>query len=296
MSGIAGAVVLYHPNEIELVANIRSYLDHIERLIVIDNTEGSQHRNQEIIHQFGGRISYRAFGENLGVAAALNEAARQAYDQGYTWLLTMDQDSWFEKEQAAHYFSWFEQLFLNQERVAVVAPSHGSHTGRDEAVPKYAEVASVITSGSLVQLRYWRELNGFEEKLFIDELDHEYCYRARSRGYAVVQFYNVSLNHQLGKSRKTGYFGRFGVRDRTIHNPRRLYFIVRNYLYVRNKYRRSEREEFKKRDRLVRTAVKNNLLFSGKFMVSLKSILKGYRDYKRGNFSARIEYSDRSVL
>ena len=93
------------------------------------------------------------------------------------------------------------------------------------------------------------------------------------------------MNHQLGTTKSGGYLGTIAKKNRTIHSPRRVYFMVRNYLYVRGKYKNDFPSEFKKRDRMLMTALKNNLFFSGKFFQNLKSIWKGYKDFKRGEFN-----------
>ena len=46
--------------------------------------------------------------------------------------------------------------------------------------------------------------------------------------------------------------------------------------------------EFKKRDAEVLNFVKNNLFFSGNFIKNFKSIVNGFIDYKKGDFSAKI--------
>jgi rhamnosyltransferase len=149
-------------------------------------------------------------------------------------------------------------------------------------------VTTVITSGSLMQLSLWNEAGGFCEKLFIDEVDHEYCYRLIEKGNTIVQFLNIFFNHRLGTTITGGYLGAVATKERVIHSPRRVYFMVRNYLYVRKLYRKLFPAEFKRRDRELMNRIKNNLFFSGHFWKNVKQVLAGYRHYKTGNFSNKL--------
>lgn len=282
---IAAVVVLYHPDPMEVKRNINSYLSFVSKLYIVDNTPAASIASQDILTD-EKKISYIASGKNEGIAAALNTGASLAAEAGYHWLLTMDQDSFFEADQAEKYFSAFRQNFVNNGSVAVVAPSH--FIDKVNAATEYVQEMAVITSGSLINLAVWKEIGGYDNKLFIDEVDHEYCYRAKTKGYSVFRFPSIHLNHKLGEKKEAGYSGSIAKRKRTIHSPRRVYFMVRNYLYVRKKYKSAFPAEFKTRDKMLRTAIKNNVLFSGSFFQNISSVIKGYRDFKNNKFDSTI--------
>jgi rhamnosyltransferase len=288
MKGIAGTVILYHPDEREVFSNIRSYLPYVDLLIVIDNTEMPDANTAEQVKGAGAAIRYIANNRNKGIAAALNTAAQIAFNEGYSWLLTMDQDSYFDKAEIENYFSQFRQLFYTQSNVGIVSPSHEKRAADTTPAAVFTEVTTTITSGSLMQLSLWNEAGGFCEKLFIDEVDHEYCYRLIERGYRIIQFNTIFLNHRLGTKKTGGYLGSVAKRERVIHSPRRVYFMVRNYLYVRKLYKQSFPAEFKRRDKEFMNRIKNNLFFSGHFWKNVKHVLAGYRHYKTGNFSNKL--------
>ena len=289
MKAVAGTVVLFHPDADELLRNIQTYLPFLDQLFVIDNTAIAGSGLKERIMQLPGPIQYIANLQNEGIAATLNKAATLASQAGYAWLLTMDQDSFFTRSNATGYFSHFSKLFCNNRQIAIVAPSiAGIEEDRSSNRDTYSEQVSVITSGSLLQLQLWKEVGGFEEKLFIDEVDHEYCYRAYLKGYKIIRFDHISLNHALGTKKEAGYLGALSNRMRTIHSPARVYFMVRNYLFIRNKYRKLLPQAFTSRDAALLTILKNNLFFSGAFISNLKSIFRAFNDYRKGNFSTKI--------
>lgn len=287
MKGVAGAVILYNPEWVSVIANIATYIDFVELLYIIDNTANKTPPPgiADSFLQNTEKIIYISNKENEGVAKALNKAAELSLFAGYQWLLTMDQDSYFGNKEINEYASQFEHLFYKDVNVAMVGLSI-EPSPADEDRPAHAQVDSIITSGSLVQLATWKKTGGFDEKLFIDEVDHEYCYRVIGNGYKVMKFINIYLSHNLGTKREAGYGTIFAKRKRTIHSPQRVYYMVRNYLYVRNKYKKSFQNEFHSRDKELRVALKNNLFFSGKFFKVLRNILKGYFDFKRNKFGA----------
>ena len=69
-------------------------------------------------------------------------------------------------------------------------------------------------------------------KLFIDFVDIEWCLRARGKGYEIVSFPNVEIEHQLGDS-SISFMGT----NYPIHSPLRMYYYFRNAIYL---YRLSE--------------------------------------------------------
>jgi len=287
MNAIAAAVVLYHTEESSFFDNIASYLPFVSQLFVVDNSPGFNRNISDRLVSLGEKIIYLANDKNRGIAAALNTAAARALGRNYSWLLTMDQDSFFEQHELENYFSIVRSTFFDRTDIAMIAPVYGTDD-LERSSTSYTEVLSVITSGSLLNLHAWQQLEGFDEKLFIDEVDHEFCYRAVAAGFRIISCNQVHLTHNLGRKVTRGYLGRFYRRSRMVHNPVRVYYMVRNYLYVRKRYKEKFPEEFEKRDNQMRVILKNNLFFSGNFFPNFKNMIKGYMDYKRNNFNAEI--------
>jgi rhamnosyltransferase len=71
----------------------------------------------------------------------------------------------------------------------------------------------------------------------------------------------------------------FQRHDRIVHTPSRLYYIVRNYLYIRKKH-----PKFKKHFTLliISNEIKNGILYGGNPFLYMKFIFKGYTDFLRG--------------
>ena len=193
MTKIAGVVIAYYPDFKGLGLNIESFIGNIEQLFIVFNSPvsleevksiSSGHPNIELIFN----------NENLGIATALNQTARKAANLGYEWLLTMDQDSFFESDQ---FFAAFSNSSKNN--VAIFSPNPELSTvSKDEDSDLAEETLCVITSGNLVNLKIWEKIGGFEEKLFIDEVDNDYCLKAVLHGFKIQRFKNIPLIHELG--------------------------------------------------------------------------------------------------
>lgn len=226
---IVGAVVIYEPDK-EVLDNIKSYLPHIDALYVVDNSEKGNSVVVEKI-QTMQKVKYFSMGGNKGVAAALNYVLKVV--SNFDWLLTMDQDSCFEKGMLVHYRNKVSRIIYDKRNVAVFGVNYAGLPFQDDEPSK--EVDEVITSGALVNIEVARKIGGFLEELFIDEVDHEFCYRARKAGYSVVFLPDVMLNHSLGQT-TTMSIG--GVRLRSVkeHAPVRRYYMARNSIYVLRKY------------------------------------------------------------
>jgi rhamnosyltransferase len=282
---LAGVVVVYNPDD-SVEGNIRSYLPFLDRLYIIDNSKpDNRSLPGDLLSDV--KVHYVFKDMNTGVSAALNEAAGLAIGEGFSWLMTMDQDSSFENGQLEAYAEAFKS-FSSIPGIAVAGVQHDAGHINLQEVEKWNHTNAVITSGSLVRLSTWEEIGGFDAKLFIDEVDHEYCYRSIVHGYDVIILSSVAIKHNLGKTRKAGYLSVMSSRGRILHSPKRVYFMVRNYLYVKHKYGKLFREEFRRRDRQVLVSLKNNLFFNGHFLETLSNIFQGYIDYKRNNFTRTI--------
>lgn len=288
-SVIGAVIILYLPDKQSLRRNILSYVSQVGKLLVINNSPDNDVKS--IVSSIADNIDYIENENNMGISQPLNFAAQWAIKNGFNWLLTMDQDSYFANNNFEKYLLWLNEN--SADSLAVVGINYGEGSSNMNPGKLVVEkVNKVITSGSIINLNAWSAINGFDERLFIDEVDHEYCYRAIEHGYTVLQLNSIYLSHSMGKLVASGYLNMVKVKNRMLHSPLRIYYIVRNFLFVRLQYKVQFKQEFKQRDREILTILKNNLFFSGAFWPTLKMAWRGYRDFKHqkmgkfsGNFS-----------
>ena len=236
MDRIAASVILYNPGA-GLEDRIGTYSGYVEKLFIVDNSDPPYSPNRP-----GFNMTYLGGQGNKGMALALNMAAKTALDEGYDWLLTMDQDSFFADEDIKNYRHCFDR-FEKKNTTALLGVQPFERTSSPLCADQ--NVSRLITSGTLLNLRLFEKIGGFDENLFIDQVDFDYCYKAILQGYGVVQFQNVSLHHSLGTVSHHRSFKNLSKTSRSLHSPVRLYYMTRNYLYMKEKYHSAFPEEIR---------------------------------------------------
>jgi rhamnosyltransferase len=223
-----GVVVLYNPDE-SVWLNIASYIDYVGLLYVIDNSE---QKNLLLIYKINSHPSavYIDNKSNLGIASALNRGAKKAISHSASWLLTMDQDSRFDKTSLQTLVT-FAYSLPEDHKVGVLSPVHKTVNSNVPIVKDdilTVEVDSVMTSGNLIYLKAFQSVGGFLEKYFIDCVDHEYCLRLNVNGFKVILHKKSVLEHNLGDIESRSFLGRKIYY--TNHSAMRRYYITRNRL------------------------------------------------------------------
>lgn len=228
----AGMVVLYNPDQ-SVFDNIDSYINNLDQLYVIDNSESIDEQIVKKIKE-KKRVKYIQYNTNLGIAAALNTGVHCALEKGYKWLFTFDQDSKASPTMIKNMID-----FLNDNdtsNIGILSPFHSYNDYRP--LPnnsRYSDVLIVPTSGNLLNLNSYIRIGPFLEKLFIDYVDIEFCLRLHLHGYKIIQLNTAILLHKLGDLKKKRFLHRYIAV--TNHNAERLYYRVRNRFYVIHKYK-----------------------------------------------------------
>lgn len=236
--GTSAIVVTYMPTE-----SIAEHLGKIgcqtNQVIVVDN--GSHGDALDRLHEAcsNKRIILIENGTNLGIGAALNIGIEYARTRGCRWIALFDQDTTIPD----NYLNKMLQCvsLAGTDRIAIVGPcyrnpvtgivSHSSLAERDGGP------LEVMTSGSLISVEAFEQCGGFNEDFFIDQVDHEYCFRVRERGFRVLLCEDAILDHSPGTPTVKMIFGRRSVRFFN-HAPWRLYYQTRNTLILAWRYRR----------------------------------------------------------
>jgi rhamnosyltransferase len=173
---------------------------------------------------------------NSGSSVALNFAAHIAIANHYTWILMLDQDSLMA--EATYDAIQHAVGSAAGQSIAIFSPIQVSkQTDRRamNAADAILTVNHLMTSGSTLNLKAFSICGPFEEKLFIDHVDNEYCFRLTRAGYKVQQLTQVTLDHSLGEILEARLL--FGRSFQFVsHRPFRSYYYVRNGFYVALKF------------------------------------------------------------
>jgi rhamnosyltransferase len=274
-SNFAACVILYHPKK-EDIANISTYSTKVEKVYILDNTEEKSNENLYIGME---NVSYFWDGENKGLSVRLNEACKKAIADNFDYLLTMDQDSSFLEENIDRYFKDILN-FKGKEKVAVYGLEY-SENDINDTTENYIEVDHLITSASVINLQLYTEIGGFDENLFIDGVDIDYCYSALSKGFKNIKFARNFFNHSLGvRSRRGSIFTLYLIKKNvSVHSSLRVYYMYRNMLYIKNKYENVIPDIIKKFVKNQKHQVNKNIKYSNEFFTVLKYKRKAISDF-----------------
>jgi rhamnosyltransferase len=276
---IAAVVILFHPQE-SVVENIQSYLPHAEKLFIFDNSPSA---SKHVLDRIGraDKIHYLTENKNVGIGVALNSAARNAIEEGYDYLLTMDQDSAAAEDMIALMVS-VENKYSS---VGMVVPLH--HVENDStSAPAHEEecVLTTMTSGNLVNLAAYKNIGGYDEKLFIDYVDHDYCLRLQLNGFSVVRANKAILYHRVGSLAERKFLW-WNVHP-TNHHPARLYYQTRNRFYLRRLYGNKFPEYFRNDNKAFWKNIVKIVLFEEHRVRKLAMICRGGIALWRNDFTS----------
>jgi len=279
MNDILAVVILYNPDR-GLSQRIASYIDHISKLVVIDNSEPAVHWISEELSVWKNKIQVIVNHSNKGIGEPLNVATRIALEENYNWVLTMDQDSTFQDGS-------FEELrsvaLQSTPEVAIVAPFHLTpKASPPQSTERTKKIKLTMTSGNLLRTSAWKTAGPFEEKLFIDSVDHEYYLRLRKQGFTIIRANNAVLVHPLGEIQYSRFL--FFKLKTTNHSALRRYYITRNRLYVSFKYFFSDFWFFFRESRELIKSFFVVLLLDRDKRKKIRMMLRGVLDFMRGRY------------
>ncbi|MBS1746645.1 MAG: glycosyltransferase [Bacteroidetes bacterium] len=272
---IAACVIVYHGGE-KVIQNIRTFSHFVDKLYFIDNTETknillhssiSSLSNINIIHD----------GFNEGIAKRLNQACALAINDGFDFLLTMDQDSFFDEKNITQYLECIKSL--NEHNFSM----SGINYQQQESVNSCdcREVKLLITSGSIINLAAFKVIGKFDENLFIDFVDTEYCFRSIRKGFKIIEFPNIYMHHHLGTVNEKYSLKTFTKTSRTFHSATRLYYMYRNFLYLQSEYKNDFKNVLTILKKDLFNRIKNKLLYTPNRISAIKILLKAKSDFKK---------------
>lgn len=228
---ISAGIVLFNPDIKRLKENIDAVIVQCAHVYLVDNGSGNIDEVLELLKEYKkSKISVICNAKNHGIAKALNQLASAAQKDGYEWLLTLDQDS----VSPCNIIEEFEKYITYQD-IGILCPVIYDRNKGEEIKAKEGsiEIDECITSGSLLNIKAWNKIGGFDENLFIDGVDFDICYRLKKNGYKILCIQSVVLLHELGHIEYHRFlFWRVLVKN---HSAFRKYYIARNIIYIAKK-------------------------------------------------------------
>lgn len=244
---ICASIVTYNPDIPELRENISSLIVNlIEEIIIVDNASKNVEQIQNLITDFPqARFTLIKNEQNEGIAFALNQCLNSADKLGYSWLLTLDQDSTCNENYISSMLP-----FLDQEKTGMLYPivkdlkSAGEKSRPVSKLQDFCRkhrhgnqvpVPMPITSGALTNVKAGIESGGFTDYLFIDAVDFDFNLKLYENGYQLVECPEAILFHSLGKQQGHFFGGYYFIASG--HPAWRFYYMVRNAWILKYSHR-----------------------------------------------------------
>ena len=238
---IAAGVVLFNPDE-RTEDCLNGLLCQVKKVYVFDNS------TKPSGIALPSEAVYLTEGENKGIAYALNRIMERAKADGYEWVLTMDQDSILPSGMVEDF-----EKHLDNPEIGIICPQVVDRRRAYMEVQQgdSAEYINMcITSASCTSITAWERVGRFDEWLFIDLVDNEFCKRFVESGYKILQLKKWALDQEFGKIEpksekvqkfwikvskmmRNQNFAKFGYRKHV--SPLRVYYTCRNIIYVNKK-------------------------------------------------------------
>jgi rhamnosyltransferase len=238
---VCAVAVTYGPDRDALRSLAAAVRPQVDAFVVVDN-----HSDPALLDDVRADATVLTQPVNVGLAAAQNIGIAWASAHGYSHVLLLDQDSEPAPGMVAALVDALTHLTKDGHPVAAVGPTFfDPREGSDApfvrvafpvsekiqpatlagAEQPYVRCDFLISSGTLIALEVLAAVGAMDASLFIDNVDLEWSFRARSHGYELYGVTAARLNHHLGSDRKPILFG---ARRIVTHPPIRLYYIMRN--------------------------------------------------------------------
>jgi rhamnosyltransferase len=254
---LASVVIWYNPEKLgegTAIKNILTYSIFFTKVYIIDN---SIEDNSKLANQIPNSRYFPNF-ENLGIAKALNQGCEAAINDGHVWAMTMDQDSSWDSKYILEYINEVNRIHqidnlarsfspntVHQNEVhSILGTIKRSFLKKREVKKKNHEksefeyVDRVISSGNIINLEMWKTIGSFNNDLFINDVDYDFCYRVIQNGYKIVKIHKCNMNHVDGEPRRSFFPHAFWYHEERIYYlVRNKYFILKNYPQFAEKYK-----------------------------------------------------------
>lgn len=283
MCKVAAIIVSYNPDS-NLFDSINLLLNQVEKVIIVDN--GSKEKYVKYIKSINeDKIEIILNKENLGIATALNIGVRKALENGYEWILTMDQDSKASPDMVKKMFNVYNSI-NREERKDILSIFPNFVEERIQSIEEnsnmnsYEYVDADITSGNLLRKEVFEKVGFFDDSLFIDLVDTDFCMRLNEKGIKMIKIRDAVLYHSLGESKTIkGILGSFNTSN---HSALRRYYMTRNRFYIWEKYKGLNSFTLNRDKKLFKKEFVKIILGEKDKVNKIKMVLRGYKDYKKG--------------
>ncbi|MFT8724484.1 MAG: glycosyltransferase [Liquorilactobacillus nagelii] len=250
---IGALLVTFNPNIPKLKESLSRIINQVSKVIIVDNGSNNISSIEGLSVQLD--IKLLDLKKNYGIAGAQNRGFEFFFKNNFKWVLTLDQDTMIpldtvKKMQASKKFS--------DASTAILAMKYYDPDWKSAQIKRVTEKQRenetqkwrIISSGNLVRTDVWNLVDGFDEWLFIDQVDFDFNAKVILAGYKIWQVNNLIMEHEIGKSIKKPVLTMmllFKPNEFILdHSPMREYYIARNTIVYSKRYsNHADLEKFK---------------------------------------------------
>lgn len=248
---VCAVIVAYQPDAAGFAGLMRAVLPQVGGVVVVNNGEAGMLTLSGAAENCETAFGILEMGENAGLAAAQNRGIAWASLHAYSHVILFDQDSEPTAGMVGQLLGALVALERDGVPVAAVGPRLVDR--RDGKVSPFVNFTALrvkraycdngqfvhtdflVSSGMLAPVSVYEQIGLLDEGLFIDNVDLDWCFRARQQGLRLYGVCETSMLHQIGDTKFcASIFGRTYPIYR--HQPLRQYYIMRNRILL---YRRA---------------------------------------------------------
>lgn len=235
MCKLHAVMVTFHPDINVVTKNIDNLLaSHVvDGVHIVDNTPGGA----ALDTLNGVNVFVHCLGDNKGIATAQNVGIQAALDVDADYIVLFDQDSVLEIDLVPKLLSAIQHAKLQGINIACLGPrpldvfsgkKYRPVIQKEHSISSDITVCSqIIASGKLIDASVLKNIGLMEDSLFIDGVDHEWCWRARKYGYVVAIAETAVMKHTLGDARE-----KFMGLSYKVGSAIRMYYQFRNVIIL----------------------------------------------------------------
>ncbi|KRL41494.1 glycosyltransferase [Liquorilactobacillus nagelii] len=240
---IGALLVTFNPNIPKLKESLNRIINQVSKVIIVDNGSNNISSIKKLSVQL--EIKLLDLEKNYGIAGAQNRGFEFFFKNNFKWVLTLDQDTMVpfdtvKKMRASKKFK--------DSSTAILAMKYYDPSWKPAQIKRATEKQKetetqkwrIISSGNLVRTDIWNLVDGFDEWLFIDQVDFDFNAKVILAGYKIWQVNNLIMEHEIGKSIKKPVLTMmllFKPNEFILdHSPMREYYIARNTIVYSKRY------------------------------------------------------------
>lgn len=199
---ILGGIVLYNPDIFRLEKVIRSIYKQVSAIVLYDN--GSKNiENIVMMANVFPNVTLIKGKNNNGIAFALNRIFDFAEINKFEWVITLDHDTVCPENMVNEYLSVVKQTNAEMLCPNVIDYEIANNKYFDNSATEFSVVNRCIQTGNMIAVKLWRQVGQFDEYLFIDFVDFDFCKRVNIIKKNIYRCNRVVVDHELGHRKKT---------------------------------------------------------------------------------------------